>query len=574
MAIIAIRDRLAQLADLDARRAAILKSLEERGLLTPELGDKVAAAATLAALEDVYLPDRPKRRTRAMVAREKGLEPLALSLLTQDPALAPLAEAQGFVDAEKGVADPEEALAGARDIIAETISEDADTRAALRRLFAAGHPGSKSSRPETGPSSRTTVDWRSRPQPPATHPGHARARRKASAPAAVPPRRGPPAGRWQKGESPAGLEVQKALTDGYKRLLGPSLETELRLRLKERAEEEAVRVFAENLRELLLASPLGQKRMLAVDPGYRTGCKLALLDAQGGLLHHDLIHLMSDRQREEASQKIAELVAAYQVQAVAIGNGTASRETEALSGLGLKRPVVVVSEAGASVYSASEVARREFPDLDLTVRGAVSIGRRLMDPLAELVKIDPKAIGVGQYQHDVDQNALQRSLEDVVVSCVNAVGVEVNTASPELLAHVSGWGRPGQEPRAHRRSMSLQDRPEFLKVSPGTQGLRAGRRLPAIRGGQSPGARRSIPVQPLVGPWPGIGLPGGGLCARGVAKQSARPLRSEQLPAHHHDILAELAKPAAIPASFEEFSFARGSLSWRTCAPACACRGW
>ena len=450
VAVGAVRDRLEQLRELDARRQAILKSLEERELLSDELRGAVEAADSLAVLEDVYLPYRPKRRTRATMAREKGLEPLARDLLEQRPGFAPEDAAALFVDTEKGVDDAAAALAGARDIIAETVSEDAGARAAMREFFrrkAVAAATVTKGKEEEGAKFRDYFDWS---EPAAKAAGHrllAMLRGEAegflslhflpeSEPALDLLR-----GMFVKNGSPAGLQVREAVDDGYKRLLAPSLETELRGVLREAAENEAIAVFARNLRQLLLASPLGQKRVLAIDPGFRTGCKVVCLDAQGALLHHDLIYVMSAEQQKSAGATIRKLAEAYGAEAVAIGNGTAGRETESLvRALGLPIPVVVVSESGASVYSASEVARREFPDLDLTVRGAVSIGRRLMDPLAELVKIDPKAIGVGQYQHDVDQTALKKSLADVVESCVNAVGVELNTASAELLTHVSGLG--------------------------------------------------------------------------------------------------------------------------------------
>ncbi|MDL2306860.1 RNA-binding transcriptional accessory protein [Desulfovibrio sp. OttesenSCG-928-C06] len=455
VAITAVRDRLVQLRELDSRRQAILKSLEERELLSPELSEKVLAAPTLSELEDVYLPYRPKRRTRASIAREKGLEPLAFTLIEQSPSLDADKAATAFVDATKGVESVADALAGARDIIAESVSEDAAARAVMREFFARKAYAASTvnkGKDEEGAKFRDYFDW-SEPVTklaghrllamlrgenegyltvhflPAADSGQERLRRL-----------------FVKGAPPyksgsAAAQVQLAVDDSYKRLLAPSLETELRASLREKAEGEAIAVFARNLRGLLLAPPLGQKRVLAIDPGFRTGCKVTCLDAQGALLHHDVIYIMSDDQQKKAADKLRSLCGEYGCEAIAVGNGTAGRESEALArSLKLGIPVISVSESGASVYSASEVARREFPDLDLTVRGAVSIGRRLMDPLAELVKIDPKAIGVGQYQHDVDQNKLKQALNDVVESCVNAVGVELNTASAELLSYVSGLG--------------------------------------------------------------------------------------------------------------------------------------
>ena len=448
--ITAVRDRLAQLRQLAERKTAIRASLEERGLLSAELEFAVEGASTMALLEDIYLPYRPKRRTRAMMAREKGLEPLALALLEQKVGMQPAEAAQAFIDAEKGVASAEEALAGARDIIAELVNENAEARTAMRALFlrkALFASTVAKGKEEEGAKFRDYFQWE---EPAAQAAGHrvlAMLRGENEGFLALKVQPEPElalnalCSQFCLNSSPAGQEVRAAVEDGYKRLLAPAMETELRNTLREKAEKEAIGVFARNLRGLLLDSPLGEKRVLALDPGFRTGCKVACLDAQGKLLHHDVVYILSDNQRAEATSKLQALAKRFGAEAIAIGNGTASRESEALArGLGLGIPIVVVSESGASVYSASETARKEFPDLDLTVRGAISIGRRLMDPLAELVKIDPKAIGVGQYQHDVDQTTLKQSLTDVVESCVNAVGVDVNTASALLLAHVSGLG--------------------------------------------------------------------------------------------------------------------------------------
>ena len=452
VAITAIRDRLAQLADLDERRDSIIKSLEERGLLTDELRGQLDAAETMAVLEDIYLPYRPKRRTRATIAREKGLEPLAAILLAQD-ARDPAAEAAAFVNAEKGVESVEDALAGARDIIAESVSEDQHARAALRELFATkGTFRSKvgAGKEEEGAKYRDYFDWE---EPIATAPSHrVLAMLRGDKEMCLLVRLLPPEDdaialldrQFVKAANAAAEQVKLAIRDGYKRLLEPSMETEIRHDAKKRADAKAIRVFAENLRELLLAPPLGGKRVLAIDPGFRTGCKTACLDAQGKLVHHETIYpTMSEKGAAEAAKTVVSLCERFQIEAIAIGNGTASRETELFVrklDVPGKPIIVMVNESGASVYSASEAAREEFPDQDVTVRGSVSIGRRLMDPLAELVKIDPKSIGVGQYQHDVDQTDLKRSLDDVVSSCVNAVGVEVNTASKQLLTYVSGLG--------------------------------------------------------------------------------------------------------------------------------------
>ena len=452
VAIAAIRDRLEQLRELDKRREAILKSLQELQKLTPELEEKIRAAETMAVLEDIYLPYRPKRRTRATIAREKGLEPLA-QLLFEQIAFDVQAEARQFVSQEKEVKDTEEALAGARDIIAEWINENPEARASMRALFEKKGvyrsrviPGKE----EEGQKYKDYFEWQ---EPIAKAPSHrVLALRRGQKEEillvdALPEEEEAVAlleNKFVKGNNEASQQVRQAAKDSYKRLLKLSMETEVRLLSKRKADEEAIRVFADNLRQLLLAAPLGQKNVLALDPGFRTGCKLVCLDRQGKLLHYETIFPNEpQRQTVKAGETVKQLCLKFDIEAIAIGNGTASRETENfVRGLGLQASVavVMVNESGASIYSASEVAREEFPDQDLTVRGAVSIGRRLMDPLAELVKLDPKSIGVGQYQHDVDQQALKHSLDDVVMSSVNAVGVEVNTASKQLLTYVSGLG--------------------------------------------------------------------------------------------------------------------------------------
>lgn len=450
VAIAAIRDRAEQLRELDKRREAILKSVTEQGKLTPELEAKIQAAATMAVLEDIYLPYKPKRRTRATIAREKGLEPLAVRILEQEN-FDVMAEATLFVSEEKQVKNIEEALAGARDIIAETINESPEARTEMRQLFAEKSifqcrviPGKE----DEGQKYKDYFEWT---EPVTKAPSHRVLAMRRGENEMILMLDANPAEeealvllekRFVKGATAASAQVELALKDSYKRLLRPSMETELRLSTKKRADEEAIRVFAENLRQLLLSAPLGQKNVLAIDPGYRTGCKIVCLDRQGKLLHHDVIYLLDNRQTERAETNIRYLCQKYEIEAIAIGNGTASREAESFA-RGLNLPnvqVVVVNESGASIYSASDVAREEFPDEDVTVRGSVSIGRRLMDPLAELVKLDPKSIGVGQYQHDVDQTALKAGLDDVVMSCVNAVGVEVNTASKQILTYISGLG--------------------------------------------------------------------------------------------------------------------------------------
>ena len=452
VAITNIRDRLSQLRELRDRREAILASLEERGLLTEELRKAVLSAETMAALEDIYLPYRPMRRTRAIIAREKGLEPLALHLWGQEDFEVNLAAVE-YVNPELGVETFEDALGGARDIIAEWVSEDSTARGAMRKLF--WSQGTFSSKVVSGKDSeaakyRDYFEWE---EPVVDVPSHrVLAMLRGEREALLSVRIGPPIvqgmaileGMFVSGENEASQQVRLAVQDGYQRLLESSMETEVRKEARVRAEYAAIKVFADNLRELLLAPVLGQKNVLALDPGFRTGCKLVCLDRQGRLLHHDTVYLLlGERGEQEEAKKVERLCSQYHVEAIAVGNGTGGRETEAFLRrlqLGPQIPVVMVNESGASVYSASEVARTEFPDEDITVRGAVSIGRRLMDPLAELVKIDPKAIGVGQYQHDVDQKALKERLDDVVGSCVNNVGVELNTASGELLSYVSGLG--------------------------------------------------------------------------------------------------------------------------------------
>ncbi|MGD0917425.1 MAG: Tex family protein [Thermodesulfobacteriota bacterium] len=452
VAITAIRDRLNQLMELDKRREAILKSLEERGQLTVELKEKILLAETLVVLEDIYLPYRPKRRTRATVAKEKGLEPLAQRIFAQDD-MDPLIEAGAFIDPEKGVDSAGDALAGARDIIAEWINEDQTARTRMRDFYSSKATLKSKVVPEKeaeGIKYKDYFDWE---EPVNRAPSHRilamrRGEKEDFLTLRVLPSEDEALdildGLFVKGEGPASQQVRMSVHDSYKRLLSPSMETEIRLATKKLADEEAIRVFVENLRQLLLAPPLGQKNVLAIDPGFRTGCKVVCLDRQGKLLHTETIYpLQSEKGAADAGSKILEMCERFHIEAIAVGNGTAGRETEAfIRSLDLPKNIqtVMVNESGASVYSASEVAREEFPDQDVTVRGAVSIGRRLMDPLAELVKIDPKSIGVGQYQHDVDQGALKGSLDDVVVSCVNHVGVEVNTASKQLLTYVSGLG--------------------------------------------------------------------------------------------------------------------------------------
>lgn len=451
--ITAIRDLLVKLKELDKRREAILASINEQGKLTPELEQQILAAANMTELEDLYLPYKPKRRTRATMAIERGLEPLANELQKQYSCNISQMAAK-YVNPDKGVNTAEEALAGARDIIAERVSENAQARNRIRNIFRrSAQLTSKvvKNKEEEADKYESWFDWKENALRAPSHRILAlfRGEEEGMLRVHVMPESDDSAldaleRQFVSGHYESSEQVRLAVRDGYKRLLQPSIETEFHNLLKEKADKEAIRIFADNLRQLLLASPLGQKRILAIDPGFRTGCKTVCLDAQGQLLHNETIYpFTSVREERAAIAKLEALVEAFHIEAIAIGNGTAGRETEeVVKRCHFKGKVisVMVSENGASVYSASEVARREFPEYDVTVRGAVSIGRRLMDPLSELVKIDPKSIGVGQYQHDVNQSLLQDSLNDVVVSCVNSVGVELNTASRELLSYVSGIG--------------------------------------------------------------------------------------------------------------------------------------
>lgn len=503
VAITSIRDRLLQLAELDQRREAIVKSLAERNLLTDVLAKVVASADSLSALEDLYAPYRPKRRTRATIAKEAGLEPLAEALWSDQAGAVPETLAVAYVVAEKGIADIPAALAGARDILAERVSEDATARARLRDLFwSEGVVRSKvlTGKEAEGAKFKDYFDWT---EPVARIPSHRMlAIRRGEAEGILLVRITPPEeaglnlleGLFVKAPGrPGGEQVRLAVQDGYKRLLAFSMEAEVRLESKKKADLEAIRVFADNLRELLLAPALGSKNVLALDPGFRTGCKLVCLDRQGKLLHHDVVHItLSAAEARQGGEMIRFLVEKFSIEAIAIGNGTASRETEQfVRGLKLPGsiPILQVNESGASIYSASEVAREEFPNHDVTVRGAVSIGRRLMDPLAELVKLDPKSIGVGQYQHDVDGNQLKRGLDDVVVSCVNRVGVELNTASRQLLSYVAGLG-PSLAANivAHRDANGpFKSRRELLQVPRlGPKAFEQCAGFLRIRGGENP----------------------------------------------------------------------------------------
>ena len=452
VAVAAVAEQHRQLDELEHRKTFVLETIEAQGALTDELRARVTACWDATEIEDIYLPFKPKRRTRAQMAREKGLEPLAQRLLLR-PNSDPEQEAEGFLTDEVGTVD--EALQGARDIIAEQISEDEHSRQTLRRIYSreavitSKAVKGKSETPEAA-KYRDYFEW-SEPLKRCTSHRLLAMRRGESegvlrvtiTPADDERATEQVARRYVKSGTRAAEQVEMAAGDAYKRLLRPSIETEFAASSKEQADEEAIRVFATNLKQLLLAAPLGQRRIMGIDPGFRTGCKVVCLDAQGALLHNETIYPHPPKNETVRSeQTLRRLLKDYAVEAVAIGNGTAGRETEELvRGLHVEGvEIFLVSEDGASVYSASATAREEFPDYDVTVRGAVSIGRRLADPLAELVKIDPKAIGVGQYQHDVDAGALKRSLDQTVESCVNAVGVNLNTASAHLLTYVSGLG--------------------------------------------------------------------------------------------------------------------------------------
>ena len=448
-----IQTRYEKLCELSKRKETVLSTIEEQGKLTPELKARISTCWNTTELEDIYLPFKPKRKTRAEAARAKGLEPLALLLMMQkENNLA--AKVRNFVKGE--VKDEEDALKGARDILAEQISEDERSRNLMRNQFQrqALIQSKVVKGKEAEEASAKYRDYFDFCEP----------LKKCSSHRLLALRRGESEGvlkvtifpededmcneRLQRlfvrANNECAHQVEEALTDAYKRLLKPAIETEFAALSKEKADEEAIRVFAENLRQLLLAPPLGQKRVMGIDPGFRTGCKVVCLDAQGTLLHNEAIYPHPPKSEyAQAARKIVKLVEQYKIEAIAIGNGTASRETEQFvtsQRYDREVQVFVVSEDGASIYSASKTAREEFPDYDVTVRGAVSIGRRLMDPLAELVKIDAKSIGVGQYQHDVDQTKLKASLDQTVESCVNLVGVNVNTASKHLLTYVSGLG--------------------------------------------------------------------------------------------------------------------------------------
>lgn len=586
VAITAIRDRMEQLKELHARRESVIKSLSERNLLTDALKASIAGATTLAKLEDIYLPFRPKKRTKATAARELGLEPLANLLSEQRADVNPETEAAAYIGNESEfdnkqfkVETAADALAGARDILAERMSDDAAVRGRLREFF--WNEGVMSSKVLTGKEAEAAKfkDYFEWSEPVKTAPSHrVLAMRRGETEGFLLVRIQPPedqaihvlASMFVKGTNPSSTQVKLAVEDAYKRLLKFSMEGETRLAVKKKADLEAIQVFAENMRELLLASPLGERRMIAIDPGFRTGCKTVILDAQGKLLHNDVIYPETGR-AAEAAEKIRAFVKHFEIEAIAIGNGTAGRETEAfVRGIGLPAhiQIVMVNESGASVYSASEVAREEFPDHDLTVRGAVSIGRRLSDPLAELVKIDPKAIGVGQYQHDVDQNQLKRALDDTVMSCVNAVGVELNTASAQLLSYVSGLNSQiATNIVAHRNQNGAFKSREELKSVPrlGPKAFEQAAGFLRIRGASNPldtsavHPERYVTVEKMAADI-GCSVPD---LIREEALRKRINLQNYVTPEVGvptlQDIVAELAKPGRDPRKkFEAFSFLEG----------------
>jgi protein Tex len=473
-----IRYEIERLRALEKRREAILESIESQGKLTPELITQIRAAETLTTLEDIYLPYKPKRKTRATLAKEKGLEPLA-TLIFEQGKINISTEAGNYLSEEKEVKSVEEALAGARDIIAEWVNENAEARDKIRNLFkreATIRSKVLKGKEEVGEKFKDYFDWE---EPLMSCPSHRLlAIRRGESEEVLSIFIAPPEEnaldilhkQFLKGNNAAAEQVKLATTDSYERMMQSSIESEMRMMTKELADEKAIQVFADNLRELLLASPLGQKAILAIDPGFRTGCKVVALDKQGKLLEDTVIYPHELNKLFHSKQTVLALCAKHNLEAIAIGNGTAGRETEtfvrSIEELPKDIHVMMVNESGASIYSASDVAREEFPDKDITVRGAVSIGRRLADPLAELVKIDAKSIGVGQYQHDVDQYLLKKKLDEVVESSVNKVGVEVNTASKQLLTYVSGLGPQLARNIVEYRNENgpFKSRKELLKV--------------------------------------------------------------------------------------------------------------
>jgi len=468
-----IQDESKFLKEFTERKTFIEKAITEQGKMTEELQKKLDAATTLTALEDIYLPYKPKRKTKAQTARENGLEPLAETMLAQQQDDV-VAEATKYINEKISSAD--DALQGARDIIAELVNENAEVRAKMRKLFEDTATMQSKVLTDKETEGIKYKDYFDFSEPIHKIPSHRilailRGFLEGVLRMSIAPLEDDALylleQQYIKGMNPWSDHLKKAIRDAYRRLMQPSLESEFRTALKQKGDEEAITVFAENLRQLLLSAPLGRKNLLAIDPGYRTGCKVVCLDNKGDLQTTDLIYIHENNRMYESEHKIKKLVEQFKVEAIAIGDGTAGRETEQfIKKLNLGLPVFLVNEDGASVYSASETAREEFPDHDVTVRGSVSIGRRLMDPLAELVKIDPKSIGVGQYQHDVNQFRLKERLDQTVVSCVNTVGVNLNTASKHLLAYVSGIGGSMAENIVRYRTElgGFKDRGQLLKV--------------------------------------------------------------------------------------------------------------
>lgn len=578
--IAAIRDGIQLLRDIEKRRSYILTTIEEQGKLTTNLATDIKQANSLNELEDLYLPYKPKRRTKATIAREKGLEPLA-QLIMQQKDVALFSEAQHYVNEAKGVANVEEAIAGARDVIAENINENIKVRQTIRQIFKReAYILSKlvKSKEEKAGKFEDYFDYQEAIRNIPSHrflaimrgvnEGVLRFKIEADEDFVLEKLDN----LLLKNDNTCTEQVETAITDAYKRLIRPSIETEFKNILKEKADKEAIQVFTENLRELLMASPLGSKATMGIDPGFRTGCKVVCLDKQGQLLENTTVfpHGRNNMQKFNAITTIENLVKKYAIEAIAVGNGTAGRETLSfVKKIGLQNVnIVMVNESGASIYSASELAREEFPDKDLTVRGAVSIGRRLMDPLAELVKIDPKSIGVGQYQHDVDQQALRKSLDDTVMSCVNQVGVAVNTASKQLLTYLSGVGpKLAQNIVAYRNEHgAFTTKKQLVKVKGlGAKAFEQAAGFIRINGANNP--LDSSAVHPeryeLVG-----NMAKDLNCTISDLVQSAE-LR-EQINLQQYisnevglptlnDILAELAKPGRDPRqNFEAFDFKQG----------------
>ncbi len=590
VAIMHIRDRMAQLIDLDKRRDAIIKSITDQGKMSPQLQEQIMEAATMTELEDIYLPYKPKRRTRATIAREKGLEPLAKIIMGKHE-MNLGRRASTFVDAEKGVNTAEEALEGARDIIAEWVNESRFARTRIRKLFY--REGAISSQVVKGKelegvNYQNYYEWS---EPVAKAPPHrflAMMRGEAEGMLRIsvqPPR--------EKAIEALGEifarncthdceeQITMAVRDSYVRLMQPSIETEIRAEAKEKADRYSISVFADNLRQLLMVPPLGQKNVLAIDPGFRTGCKIVCLDKQGNLLHNETIYPHPpENQVRQSEKKILSLVDAYKIDAIAIGNGTAGRETERfIRNIRFNKDIlaIMVNESGASVYSASKIARDEFPEYDVTVRGAVSIGRRLMDPLAELVKIDPKSIGVGQYQHDVNQSELQQSLQDTVISCVNQVGVEVNTASKELLSYVSGVGPVlAQNIIAYRRDNGpFRAREELKKVARfGEKAFEQSAGFLRIRDGKNPLDRSAVHPESYYVVEKMASKIGSSVEEMIGQDEVCRNIKLEEFTDEKvglptlQDIIQELAKPGRDPRQkFDLFEFAKGVNSIDDLAP-------